>query len=125
MNRYLRSAACCLVVVGFSFLTASDSQAQRRTQRVYEPTRPTLSPYTGLLQSNSGALPNYFALVRPRLEQEAFNSRIQSTTRFQAIQIQNFGRGTTDPAARQTGRGAGFEHYLHYYPPIRLRDQRR
>lgn len=104
---------------------AQNSFGQARGEREYQPARPTLSPYTGLLQSNFGALPNYFAIVRPQQQQTAFNRRIQTTTRFQAIRIQDIASGTDRPIANQTGQNAGFEQYLHFYPPIRLSDRSR
>ncbi|GAB5405595.1 MAG: hypothetical protein Aurels2KO_38260 [Aureliella sp.] len=103
---------------------AQSSFAQTRSQRAYQPARPTISPYTGLTQSNFGALPNYFSIVRPQLEQRSFNRRIQTTTRFQALSIQNVENRET-PEVVRTGRSAGFENYLHYYQPIRLRERRR
>lgn len=102
---------------------AQSGFAQARRQREYQPARPTISPYTGLLQTNFGALPNYFSLVRPQQEQTAFNRRIQNTTRFQSISIQNIGSRSAQPLTNQTGQNAGFEQYLHFYPPIRLRDR--
>ncbi len=107
-----------------SSLPGQSGFAQTRSQREYQPARPTISPYTGLTQTNFGALPNYFSIVRPQLEQRSFNRRIQTTTRFQSLSIQNV--ENRDPqAVSRTGRSASFENYLHYYPTIRLRERRR
>lgn len=92
---------------------------QRRGPTQYQPANPTMSPYVGLLQGNTGAIPNYFSLVRPRLEQRAFNQQLQSTSRLQPIDIQQSTSSSATPSTRfQTGKNAGFGRYLHYYPEI-------
>ncbi len=109
-----------LVLVG---VLALDCSAQTRQSGEYQPARPTISPYAGLLQTNVGSLPNYFSLVRPRLEQTAYIRQLQATTRVQSISIQNVRRETLTATTTQTGRSAGFEQYLHFYPPIRLSER--
>jgi hypothetical protein len=100
------------------FLTANlEVHAQRPAQ--YQPARPTISPYARLLQTNVGPIPNYYSLVRPQLQQRAFNQQLQATTRVQSLQIQALSTGTPpQPLTPQTGKSAGFGQHLHYFPPV-------
>lgn len=122
--RRLRGA---LAFAAVTLALATTAQAQQRsTQRSYEPASPTISPYVGLLQSNSGAIPNYFSLVRPRLDQQQFNSRVRATERIRSLQIQQLSRNaaSSEPVL-ETGNQAGFMQFLHYYPdPNALRRRR-
>ena len=54
---------------------AVDATAAVAQVRRYQPSRPTVSPYTALTRLNTGGLPNYYAFVRPRQEQAAINTR--------------------------------------------------
>jgi hypothetical protein len=78
--------------------------------RRYEPQTPTLSPYLGLSLFNNGSVPNYYAFVRPRLQQRALNLQEQALTRQNAGQIQRLEndvqRGIVPVA--QTGTGSWF-----------------
>jgi hypothetical protein len=99
--------------------TNAFSQTRRSDVRQYRPAQGTLSPYVGLLQGNNGVIPNYYTLVQPRLEQRDFNQQIQATTRIQALDIQTLtGSPESTPRAVQTGKNAGFQQYLHYYPTM-------
>jgi hypothetical protein len=99
--------------------TNAFSQTRRSDVRQYRPSRETLSPYVGLLQGNNGVIPNYYTLVQPRLEQRDFNQQIQATTRIQALDIQTLSGGAeSTPRPVQTGKNAGFQQYLHYYPTM-------
>lgn len=41
----------------------------------YTPKKPTLSPYLGLTFTNFGGVPNYYAFVRPRQQQQTINAQ--------------------------------------------------
>jgi hypothetical protein len=91
--------------------------AQRTLDNQYRPERPTISPYAGLLQVENGSIPNYFSLVRPRLEQRAFNQQLKETTRVQSLEIQTQGSvAVQKTAGTPTGNTAGFAQYSHYFP---------
>lgn len=115
---FFRPIAITIVGCVLAICFASDVYAQRSSDSQYRPATPTMSPYVGLLQTNTGSIPNYYSLVRPRLEQRAFNNQVQYTTRVQSLQIQEISSGTTAVApSSQTGKGAGFLQFLHYFPP--------
>jgi hypothetical protein len=116
-----------LGLLAFAAMVVAGSQsarAQRSMQRSYQPATPTISPYAALLQGNVGPIPNYFSLVRPRLQQQAFNRQLRASQRFQSVQIQQLSGGGAAgrEQLRQTGNRAGFMQFLHYYPqPQRTR----
>jgi hypothetical protein len=73
-------AASCLVLIA----TAAGSAQER-----YVPSSPTVSPYLNLFQNNRNgnfnrALPNYYSLVRPQLQQQRINQ-----TQQQLVEEQN------------------------------------
>lgn len=78
--------------------------------RRYRPSTPTVSPYNALTRLNGGALPNYFSIVRPQLDQRAFNLQEQTLRRGQSqtlLRLQNdIQRGLLPAAA--TGTGSSF-----------------
>jgi len=115
----LRFILICVGCWGGIACTSAFSQSRRSDDRQYRPARETLSPYVALLQGNSGAIPNYYTLVRPGLQQRAFNQQLQTTARVQSLDIQTL---TSSPESGmrpvQTGKNAGFEQYLHYYPAM-------
>jgi len=99
--------------------TSAFSQTRRSDVQRYQPARPTLSPYVGLLQGNRGAIPNYYTMVRPQLEQRTFNQQLQATARVQSLDIQTLTSSEdSSPRRVQTGKSAGFEQYLNYYPTL-------
>ena len=64
-----------LALMGAAVLiSAVTVHAQRQAAR-YEPRRATISPYNNLTRFNGGGLPNYYALVRPQLDQQVINRR--------------------------------------------------
>jgi hypothetical protein len=86
----------------------------------YAPRKPTLSPYLGLTFSNFGGVPNYYAFVRPRQQQQAINAQQQALgaqqqvlTEKHAAQIEKLASGQTAvqggavPVAK-TGTGSWF-----------------
>jgi hypothetical protein len=116
-SRMIRRVAIALL--GCGILAMLDPAVVVAQGARYEPARPTVSPYAGLLQTNLGPIPNYHLLVRPRQQQRAFNQQLQATTQTQSLQIQALSSGAAQqPTAVQTGKGAGFMQYLHYYQPM-------
>jgi hypothetical protein len=102
----------------------------------YQPQSPTVSPYLNLTRFNNGGLPNYFALVRPQLQQRQFNVQEQTLLRNQERQIidlqNDVQRGLAAPAA--TGAASWFmtpgtqAKYLdttRFYPEPSFRGRRR
>jgi hypothetical protein len=83
---------------------------------------------------NGGGLPNYYAFVRPELQQRAFNRQEQALSRQQGEAIQRLEndvqRATTPIAATGTGSWfmtPGKTTYLdttQYYPAVHLSGQR-
>lgn len=117
--QHLRFALIGLACWGGIFCSSVYSQTRRGEERQYRPARETVSPYIGLLQGNAGAAPNFYTLVRPRLDQRAFNQQLQATSRIQSLDIQRItGSAESSPRAVLTGKNAGFEQYLHYYPTL-------
>jgi hypothetical protein len=83
--RSLAIVAGCFVL---SPGVASTAQAQQR----YTPNTPTVSPYLNLFQNNRGvggntAIPNYYSLVRPQVQQQQTNRLQQRTIQQQAQTI--------------------------------------
>ena len=130
VDRQLRNVlvpASAVAVISLSCLQTCTAQTRR-----YEPPSPTLSPYLNLTLPNNGGIPNYYAFVRPRVQQRALNLQEQALTRRNAAEIQTLTneiqRGEV-PAA-QTGTGSWFmipgtrSTYLdttRYYPAVSVR----
>ncbi len=115
----LRFVLVCFGCWGVMSCTNAFSQTRRSDVRRFQPARETLSPYVGLLQGNNGAIPNYYTLVRPRLEQRTFNQQLQATANVQSLDIQTLTTSADSrPRRVQTGKSAGFEQYLNYYPTM-------
>jgi hypothetical protein len=74
---YLRATLILLILV----VCSRDAEAQVKR---YQPNRPPLSPYLNLLRPE-GALPNYYALVRPLEEQRRFEQNVQDFERRQVF----------------------------------------
>lgn len=77
-----------LAIVAGGFVLVDGTASQAQVQR-YQPNRPTVSPYLNLFQNNrngrfNSAVPNYFSLVRPQLQQLQTNQAQQ-----QLLQQQN------------------------------------
>ena len=114
VKRFIVVSFASFVMVSAS---ASATFAQRTTDGQYRPDRPTISPYAGLLQVENGSIPNYFSLVRPRLEQRAFNQQLKETTRIQSLEIQSQGSVAVQrTGGSPTGNTSGFAQYSHYFP---------
>lgn len=93
-----------LLAAGIWLGCASDAAAQVAR---YQPRRPTVSPYLNLSATNFGVLPNYFALVRPQIQQQQFNLQEQAlrqTQQREIVRLQNqVQRGSTPAGATGTG----------------------
>lgn len=90
---------------------------------------PTVSPYLNLFRTDLSGNDdlNYQTLVRPQLQQQAFNRQMsvqtqQMNMRMQAIAAQNpysSPRGSTQ--MMPTGHRSTFRNYSHYYPALSRR----
>jgi hypothetical protein len=92
----------------------------------YQPQSPTLSPYLNLLRPQ-GALPNYYALVRPIQRQEAFNQQSLAFQRRQTLGFERLEREFAQPEILPTGtagwffdegRQAPYGNTSHYYQQL-------
>jgi hypothetical protein len=100
-----------LVAVLLSSLGFGTEGACLAQVRRYQPRRPTTSPYLQLTRRNTGALPNYHALVRPAQRQQAINQQAQASRRQQAGAIQRLQNSVQlglQPAGA-TGKRGGFQ----------------
>jgi len=78
--------------------------------RRYQPRRPTTSPYLNLTRLNTGAVPNYYSLVRPAQQQQEFNNQEQSLRKKQSgsiLRLQNDVQRGLQPL-EETGRRSTF-----------------
>lgn len=73
-----------LSLVGLCLVGGQECAAQVAR---YQPNTPTLSPYLNLSRFNNGGLPNYFALVRPQIQQRQVNLQQQALINRQERQI--------------------------------------
>ena len=107
------TAAACGLVLSLLWAPLTFAQAPRR----YQPATPTVSPYLNLTRSNVGGLPNYYSLVRPQLQQQAFNNQQRVlNAQQQALQIQQSAavdrlRNSLQQTIAPTGKRAGFMTY--------------
>jgi len=92
------------------------AQRPKSTPR-FTPSSPTVSPYLGLLSNQGGALPNYFALVRPLQRQADLNRQQSLVIERQAGELQRqageIERARTEfgqAEARPTGNAAWFNN---------------
>ena len=103
-----------LCLVGVS---ATPSWAQNRPS--YTPSSPTLSPWFGLYNRDSGALGNYHYYVRPR--QQAYRALQQQHNEIQrqSSDLHTLGQQVLSMrrsnSLRPTGVGSTFMNYSHYY----------
>jgi hypothetical protein len=78
----------------------------------YQPRTSTVSPYLNLGRFNGGGLPNYYALVRPQLQQRQFNTQASQVAQLQAAEIASLQsqvkKGLSTPQGAQTGHNSWF-----------------
>jgi hypothetical protein len=82
----------------------------------YAPQRPTLSPYLNISGTGFGGLPNYYRLVRPEVNQRAFDNRSSRAARSQALAIQSLKNLSSAQTAGATGTGSVYGNLSHFYP---------
>jgi hypothetical protein len=118
----LRIAALIVLLAVF----ASERTAQAQRGRVYQPSRPTISPYFGYFQPrNTAGLPNYFSVVRPTRQTQADfrfeQNRISNLER--QIELRDSGEQRITVRQRltrdvgQPARAATFLNYGQFFPP--------
>ena len=103
-----------LLTAAMALVASSECWAQQPIRR-YQPNTPTVSPYLNLLRNdNNGGFPNYYSLVRPQLQQNAFNQRQKGINAqqlsFDAQQNAAVGDLTTQvqPLIAPTGKAGQF-----------------
>ena len=99
-----RSVLALLTLV-FGFACAREGAAQ--VQR-YQPRTPTVSPYLNLTRLDVSPLPNYYAFVRPEIQQRQVNVQQQSLILRQQGDILGLQRQIIQPVGPSTGTGSGF-----------------
>ena len=89
------------------------------TQR-YLLDQPTVSPYLNLLRDDRGVgLPNYQALVKPRLEQRERERRQRANMNRMQQQVNTMQSDLRREAPiHTTGHPTRFMNYSHYYPTL-------
>lgn len=130
-NNVMVRGGLFLLVVGVIWMMGEGSANAQYGYQRYRPATPVLSPYLGLTASNNGALPNYFAFVRPleaaqqtiREENRVFSQQrkelISQRNQLQQLQTE-FGQSVAAPTGqagwfRTQGRQSGFKNTSHYY----------
>lgn len=113
--------AIACVASGILLSSPEASVAQER----YTPSTPTVSPYLNLFQNNrnggpiSRALPNYYSLVRPQLQQNRINNNQQQLIQQQNTVIdqlqQNVQVLQQQPGNVVTGHNSWFLNTSRYY----------
>jgi hypothetical protein len=124
-----------LLAGAISLMTTPECSAQQ--VRRYRPNTPTVSPYLNLLRNdndNAGGLPNYYALVRPQLQQQSINQQQRAVNQQQlSIEAQQAAAlgslsNQVQPLLTPTGkagqfmtqgRGASFQNTSRYFPQQR------
>ncbi len=86
----------------------------------YSPQRPTVSPWMGLWQRNTGALDNYHTFVQPQMELNKTLQMQGSALNRQETGLQDLNYEMMQPQGNRstmmpTGQGATFMSYSHYY----------
>jgi hypothetical protein len=105
-------------------IARSGSAQQARVTPRYAPTKPTVSPYLNLLRNDAGALPNYYSLVRPQLNQARFNERAATELNKQAVEIEltrdEFSQIEVTPTGKASwffnkSEKSGFRNTSHFF----------
>lgn len=74
-------------------VASATNRARAQGYQRYQPSRPTVSPYLNLFQNNRNggfnrAVPNYYSLVRPQLQQQQINANQQDLLNQQGGTLQ-------------------------------------
>ena len=113
----------CTILGTLLAVSCQNADGQEKTR--YSPERPTVSPYLNLLRNDTGPLPNYYSLVRPQLNQQAFDNGIVSAARLQSLSIQKIEDVAQMRSTGPTGTGSVFRNLSHFYPAKRPISARR
>lgn len=119
------TSAATVLVVGLALQQPARAQANYGTlsRPSSAPNQQRLSPYLNLFRADNSLLGPYHSFVQPR-------QQLQRTLSRQELQISQLQQASSAPgtsshsgsaARQQTGRGATFNNYLHYYrvnPPL-------
>lgn len=122
MSRFRTEITRASVVVFAVLALQTTSQAQvnqygATPQHSASPYQNRLSPYLNLLRTDNSVLTPYHSFVQPRIQ-------FQQNLNRQAHQIGQLERASSGSGSnsrtgsttrRQTGRGASFNNYLHFY----------
>ena len=130
IQRRLRTSLVLAVSVA-SLCLAGGREGAAQVAR-YQPSTPTISPYLNLTRFNPGGLPNYYALVRPQIQQRQINLQEQARLRFQERQIIRLENevqqvlAPTGPTGTNSwfmvpGNQAKFLDTTQFYPPPIIR----
>lgn len=103
-------------------IVATSWLGQGLAQERYSPATPTVSPYLNLFQNNRNggfnrAVPNYYSLVRPQIQQQRFNQQQLNSQQAQNNEILQLQTGVNGILRQQqtgqqvvTGHGSWFEN---------------
>lgn len=121
------SYASSILLAGL-FLSCCVDRCHAQVAR-YQPRTSTVSPYLNLGRFNGGGLPNYYALVRPQIQQRQFNSQASRVAQLQQAEIASLQTQvqqgvTTQEAATGTnswfmvpGTTHQYQNTSQFYPP--------
>ncbi len=118
MSRLIGKALFASIALAFLFGSTSVTHAQGNRPSRYTPSRPTVSPYLNLLNTNQGPLPNYYTYVRPQLQQNRINQEQSTALRQQQMELNKLEGGMMkfrQSETRPTGTGATFMNHGRYF----------
>lgn len=102
-----RTLRASISVLALAVASEGFAQGARR----YQPSRPTVSPYLNLYRNNVGPLPNYYSLVRPQLNQQAFNDRVVAQQAQQSATLGVLQSQAAQATVTPTGKRSWFMTY--------------
>lgn len=124
-----------IITAGLLVLAASSESVAQEVRR-FQPSRPTISPYLNLTRFNNSALPNYYSLVRPQLQQQAINQQQQQIRIQQQNAITNLRTSLISTQQEISGTGIGswfqvngtraqFQNTSRFYPQVTVGQRQR
>ncbi|MBN2023489.1 MAG: hypothetical protein JW809_11935 [Pirellulales bacterium] len=127
----MKRSTIAATVILWGLLGMSDALAQgpvgsyhHRPYSPYQPSRPTMSPWFGLYNTNRGPLPNYYNYVVPRQQLERTLRQQEDAIRQQNVEYQSLQRDVSRferaAAARPTGASSRFFEYRDRFQNQRL-----